>query len=382
MSRWRYIAQAVPSGEFLHWDLPLAGVQIARTLSGPGRLTGRLDVPLDDLGDVLRPWGTAIWAEADDQIRGGGILTPWRVEDQRLTVDCVGISGYPQGMPWTGPTYPAEFPGDNGIEVDPLHLVRLIWARLQAEPGGDLGVVVDGATSPVRVGQRDYWTDANGKVVSAPADPEKPPLGWRYHEAEPVRLNWWSTHDLGRFVDDLAADTPFDYLEHTAWDGDELTHRIQLGYPTLGQRRHDLRFALGENVTAVPMLDAEDDDYASDVLALGAGEGSAMVHTSLHRPGANGLRRVHVYTDKTARSKAALSTSARRELAWLTGAPRLHTLTVTDHPSAPLGAFDVGDEIYVSGASGWAVLDRWVRIVELTISPDAGDQITLTAVEV
>lgn len=378
MTRWRYIAQAVPSGEFLHWDVPLADVAITRALSGPGRLTGTIPVALPGLGDVLRPWGTAIWAEADDEIRGGGILTPWRVEDQRLTVDCVGISGYPHSMPWTGSRQAL-------IQADPLAIVRTIWAHLQGEPGGELGVQVDGTTSPVRVGERDYWTDANDRVVAAPSDPKKPPEGWSHHDAEPFLLEWWSTHDLGRVIDELAADTPFDYLEDTAWSGDQLRHRIRLGYPTLGQRKTGPgapRFALGENVTAVPMLDGEDDDYASDVLALGAGEGKAMVHTSLRRPGADGLRRVLVYTDKAARSKAALSTSARRELAWLTGAPRLHTLTVTDHPHAPLGSFDVGDEVYVSGASGWTVLDRWVRIVETTVVPDRGDEITLTVVEV
>jgi hypothetical protein len=364
VTRWRYIAQDLPSGEFREWHLPLTNVEITRTLSGPGRLTGQLPVPLAELDGVLRPWGTAIWAEADEQIRGGGILTPWQAGEQALTVDCVGISGYPQGMPWTGPTQAL-------IDVDPLDVVRMIWSHLQSQPGGDLGVVVDATTSPVRVGEpeRDVsFTTGEGQDVE--------------FTAGPFRLEWWSTHDLGRVQDDLAADTPFDYLEDTAWDGDELVHRLRLGYPTLGARRTDLRFALGENVSVVPTLDAEDDDYASDVLALGAGEGQAMVHTSLHRPDAAGLRRVHVYTDKTARSTSALAGSARRELAWLTGAPRVRTLSVTDHPHAGLGSFDVGDEIFVEGASGWVTLDRWVRIVERTINPDAGDRITLTVVEV
>lgn len=367
MTRWRYIAQAVPSGEFLHWDLPLADVQIARTLSGPGRLTGKLDVPLDDLGDVLLPWGTAIWAEADSEIRGGGILTPLESDEDALTIDCVGISGYPQGMPWTGDKQAL-------VDVDPLDIVRMVWDHLQSQPGGALGVQVDATRSPVRVGEPEReveFTTGDDTEVT--------------FEAGPYRLEWWSTHDLGRVIDDLAADTPFEYLEQTAWEGDALAHRLRLGYPTLGQRKTGPtapRFALGENVTAVPVLSGEDDDYASDVLALGAGEGNAMVRAHLHRDGATGLRRVHVYTDKTARSMNALSNSARRELAWLTGAPRMQTLVVRDHPNAPLGSFDVGDEIFAEGASGWVTLDRWVRIVEITISPDTGDEMTLTVEEV
>ncbi|WP_159795633.1 hypothetical protein [Puerhibacterium puerhi] len=374
MTRWRYIAQAIPSGEFLDWELPLSNVEITRTLSGPGRLTGTIPIHLSRLDAVLRPWGTAIWAEADGYIRGGGILMPWTLDGQRAEIDCMGISGYPQRMPWTGSTQAR-------LNVDPLDMVRLIWSHLQDQENGDLGVQVDATKSTVRIGTAEYWTDAKGNVVK-PADPKKLPEGWTHHEAEPFPLEWWSTHDLGRVIDDLAVQTPFDYLEHTSWSGNSLRHRLQLGFPTIGSRREDLRFALGENVSVTPTLDADDDDYASDVLALGAGEGKAMVNTTLHRSGASGLRRVHVYTDKTARSKTALSNSARRELSWLVGKPRMHVVNVIDHPHARLGSFDVGDEIFVSGHTGWVALDRWARIVEMVTEPDNADQMTLTLVEV
>ncbi|QUC01228.1 hypothetical protein [Cellulosimicrobium cellulans] len=537
---WRYIAQSLPDGAFVDWDLPLADVQITRTLSGPGRLTGTIPVEVARLvgldgHPVLKPWGTAVWAEADGQIRGGGILTPLDLDGPRLSVDCVGFSGYPQGMPWTADRYA-------GFQVDPLEVVRRIWAHLQAQPAGNLGVVVDATVSTARAGVAEYWTDAagnvvrtapdywvdasgkqvpapeywvngngvrveepdfwridpgtpfaapdwwengdgvqvpapnfwvdgDGDVVPAPADPTKPPAKWRqyteakppagwkhytrtapdywvdangtpkraptgaapagwkhytatnppptwrrftaktpppgwkhyttkkpptgwkhytrkklpkdwtYHEAEPVELVWWATHDLGAVIDDLADAAPFDYLEHTRWAGDRLAHRLQLGYPTIGTRRHDLRFAIGENVTVVPALSADDDDYASDVLALGAGEGKAMVRAELHRDGP-GLRRVAVYTDKTARTKTALTNAARRELAWLTGQGRLTTLTVADHPHARLGSFDVGDEIRVVGRAGWVDLDTWGRVVELVIEPEASDRMTVTVQEV
>lgn len=365
---WRYIAQDLPSGAFVDWDLPLTGVQITRTLSGPGRLTGTIPVEVarllgPDGQPVLRPWGTAVWAEVDGQIRGGGILTPLELDGPALSVDCVGFSGYPQGMPWTGDARAL-------VDVDPLDIVRTVWAHLQSYPAGNLGVVVDTTASPVRVGEPEKDVSL---TTGAGEDVE--------FQTGPFRLEWWSTHDLGQVIDDLAADTPFDYLEHTAWDGDDLVHRLQLGYPTIGSRRPDLRFAVGENVTVSPATSADDDDYASDVLALGAGEGKAMVRAAVHRDGP-GLRRVHVYTDKTARSTTTLANAARRELDRLTGRGRLTTLTVADHPHARLGSFDVGDEIPIVGRAGWADLDTWGRVVELVIEPEQSDRMTVTIQEV
>jgi len=46
-------------------------------------------------------------------------------------------------------------------------------------------------------------------------------------------------------------------------------------------------------------------------------------------------------------------------------------VTIIDHPHAPLGSFDVGDEILVQTGSGWADdIALWCRVVSMTISPD------------
>jgi hypothetical protein len=277
-----------------------------------------------------------------------------------LKLDCMGIAGIPAGQPWTADqkTY---------VERDPLDVVRDIWVHLQAQPDGDLGVTVDGTRSLARVG-----------------NPEKK-VGGKVTPAEPLSLDWWSTHDLGKVIDDLAEQAPFDYLEHTAWRGEQLAHRIRLGYPGIGQRRTGPtapRFALGENVTVTPETSADDDDYASDVLSLGAGEGRSMKRGPVVRRAGRGLRRVTVLIDKTANTEQQLGSLARQRLGLLDGQPRLHTLTVRDHPHARIGTFDVGDEIFVSGESGWTKLDRWVRIVEYGVRPAAVDEVTITVQEV
>jgi hypothetical protein len=354
---WRYPAFAEPSGAYLG-ELALAGVEVTRTLSGPGRLTGRV-LPGQD-ATLLRPWQVSIWAEDEaGTIRGGGFLAPADWTADAATIDCIGRSGYPQSMPWTGDPYA-------GVQVDPLDVVRRIWAHLQSQPGGDIGVVVDTTTSPVRVGEaEDTKSAAAGSTTTGP-----------------VRLDWWSTADLGRVIDDLADATPFDYLEQTAWSGDRLTHRLQLGYPTIGVRRQDVRLALGENLAVTPSLDSDDGDYATEVHALGAGEGRAMVRAPRITRTADGVRRVLLHVDKTARTTTVLTASARAALGVLTGDGRVHQVTVTEHPHAPLGSFDVGDEVYLTGTDGLVTLDRWVRIVALTIRPEDTTSMTLDVQEV
>ena len=105
-----------------------------------------------------------------------------------------------------------------------------------------------------------------------------------------------------------------------------------------------------------------------------------MVRASLTRP-TGGVRRVVTYLDKSARSKDALSRAARADLAWRDGAPALQQLQVMEHSSAPLSAFDVGDQIFVSGGSEWVDIDRWVRVVSRTDTPGS-EVVDLTVLEV
>jgi hypothetical protein len=44
-----------------------------------------------------------------------------------------------------------------------------------------------------------------------------------------------------------------------------------------------------------------------------------------------------------------------------------------DHELAPYGSFKPGDMMYVTGDAGWAQLDTWVRILELTTDCTTGN---------
>jgi hypothetical protein len=360
MAGWRYLAQRLTgsgAGEFLDFELPLSNVEITRELSGPSRLTATITPEIGRLRGadgrlILEEWGSAIFPEADDQIRGGFILVHSEMRGPEWRVDCIGYAGYPQGMPYTESIF--------FVEADPMDIARHIWSHLQAQPGGNLAVVLDETKSPVRIGER---------LEQVEFDTQAGPVSF---EAGPYKLAWYQTDDLGKNFDDLAAETPFEYDEEHSWAANgstQIDHRIRLYYPRKGRRRGDLRFAVGENIHVVPTLERDGDDYANEVLALGAGEGRDMLRASVAAPDGR-LRRVAVVTDKSARSERAARDVAAIELAGRQGLDDIRELVVSDHPHAPLGTFDTGDDILVVGDLGWTDVEMWVRVLSISMRPE------------
>lgn len=352
-------------------ELPLAGGQVQRALSGPGGMSGSISVEVARLVGqggvpVFAAGRTAIYAESQHGIiLGGGILPVDGVTRQGpgVTLNATGFSGFLDNLPYKGNSNWAahRMPGEGGagIQADPADLIRHAWGHVQARPAHNLGMVVDSTVTPVRVGtelREVEFTTGTGEDVS--------------FEAGPVRWTEWGTPDLGKEVDDLAVATPLDYRDHTAWAGDVIAHRLLLGYPQLGSRRHDLSFTVGVNVIAEPSVTAG--PTVSDVLVLGAGEGSAMKRGWAHRdPGA--LGGTVTLTDKTITSNAAANRRAQAYLA-AAGGDLIDSVTVTDHANAPIGSWAPGDVIRVLGSGvGWAGdLDVWVRVLSDVTDLQAG----------
>lgn len=181
---------------------------------------------------------------------------------------------------------------------------------------------------------------------------------------KPWRANWYDTPDIGREMDRLAADGGFEYIEETTLSGDTFSRRIRLGKP-LGTRRGGLRFMVGENIVKVPEIVADADRWASEVLALGAGEGSKMVHSTSARTHGR-LRRAHVVSDKGARSRTHTQALARRELSYRSGYAGVQELLVRNSQDAPFGSFSPGDEVLIRTDEETASMDMWVRILAIT----------------
>lgn len=345
----RIILQSLPSGEILDWAVPLGGADVTRVLTGPGALSGVLP---EGYEHPVREWGSALWVESDGVFHGGGIVTTVEHADREIRVNCTGITGYAQDMPWLAKR-------EDLIEVDPLDIVRMIWDHLQDASSGNLHLSVDSLSSPVRVGEEERdveFSTGDGDDVS--------------FEAGPFRLNPIDTQDLAKVIEDLAGDTPFDYVEETRWDGEDIRHRMRLGYPRLGVRRDKYSLDTRVNMQVLPTLGFDENEYASEVLLVGAGEGRDSV--TAHVPGAaDRLRRVAVVTDKSVRSKKTATRLAREELAARVTEGAVSNMVIVDSPNCPIDLLQPGDTIRATGplATG-AFLDHDVRIIELTRALD------------
>lgn len=346
---FRYIAQRLRTGLLLDVDLdftPSGPPQ--RELSGPGSLSGTVSLAegpsvAEDGLPLIDDWSTAIYAEdGSGSIYWGGIVTDTRPSGDRMTVTCAGFAGYPAGIP-----YLSVYGGFTDGKVDVFSIVRQVWSHLQSFPAGDLGLQVDGAMSGITVGNK----------------------------AEPYGLVWWDAQDCGAIIDDLARATPFDYLERHTWNADRtrIDHFLDLGYPRIGGRREDLRFAPGENITAMPELDRLTDEYSNEVYAIGKGEGSKSERVSMAYNGGQRLRRVYTMTDK-GKTSAQLQPIVRAELSRRLAAEwQIDTLTVRDHPNAPLGSWALGDDIPVTIDQPWAgTRVIWHRVIADQIDLDHG----------
>jgi hypothetical protein len=464
---WRFHLLSLPERVWIDRNVPLDGARVTEAVSGPASISGYLHEDYANRDDV-QEWGALLVAEQDGREPVACIVDAVTTESGRLKVEAGGFSMYPTGMPWTDPDYA-------GTQVDPLDIVRLIWTKLQAKPGGNLGITVGGAKSSARLGTPESaaLTSAKTAFAAATADEiagkvaytqasisknaaknsllaaaERPTSGvvivqesapsgskrstknlwldtnngnaahvwngkswtlghgglsqaeintrlaaynaevtatknaatvWKSYKtrlaaakkrvsdakggaAVPFTLTWWESHDLGNVIDELAKDTPFDYRERSAWVGEDISHELELGVPTLGGRRTDLRFEVGVNVTAPPPL--KERDYASEAVVLGAGEGRAMVRATVTgNPGR--LRRAVVVQRKDIRANAPATNVARAEVAKRSAKWTFDSLDVIDHPLAPYGSFRPGDTIYVTGDAGWIRLDHWVRVLEV-----------------
>lgn len=362
---WRYILQGIDGsgapGPILHPDLPLTGVSVTNALSATDELTGNITPFSRAIKDSIVNWGACIWAEAGGKIRGGGIVVHTETVGSIISLECMGLHGYAQGLPYTSTT------SYNGVEVDPLDVYRHIWAYIQSATGGNLGLQIGSTKTGLKIGT---------KLDQVDFDTQNGPVSF---EAGPYQLNYWETHDLGDKIDDLAADTPFDFRERHEWNGDAIEHFVDLAYPRFNKRRTDLRFVVGENVIIQPKIAASGDDWASELILLGAGEGRTMIRGLASLPRGNRLRRVAVVEDKKIKAVTTANTRAYNLLKAKIEIGDITEFTVLDHEFAPMGSVQPGDEVFISLDYDWQEGQGfWVRVQSVQFSPDEGNNYVLS----
>lgn len=340
---YRYFTVDALTNTIVAPELPFGDVSYGPDLNGPGSFAGTLTPRMvsEDPG-MLDPGNRCLFVERDGKIMWGGLVWTTTPQGASYAVEAAGWSSYGQ--------HRHDITGRlNGrgpyVYADPCQVIRDIWAYMQEQPDGDLGVVVDATTSKAKAGT----------------------------PASPLAFNWWDTPVLGEQVDNLCSgDDHPDYTDTSEWGSDGMpTRRVRLGYPRLGRRRTDLSFMTGQNIVASPPIAYSADDYAQVVIATGAGDGRAKAR-SIDAVRNGRLRLEHVLDLSDITSTATLASRAREERIWRQQMGTVESLTIRDHPAAPIGSFDVGDDIRVTIHDQWTDFDAWMRITGWQVRPGTG----------
>ncbi|MER5642044.1 hypothetical protein ABT095_34545 [Kitasatospora sp. NPDC002227] len=343
MASYRYIVQHALTGEILSWNLPLGEVEFGPELNGPGRLSGvvepRLPLELPGEGQAL------LYAERDDQLMWGGLIWQARPVGGRYPLEASGYSSYL--------TRRHDLHGNLGgrgpyVGADPAKVIRDVWDYCQNVPDGSLDVRVDAASTEVTVGTTE----------------------------QPYATKEWEAPVLAGVVRDMTAvDRGPEWTERTRWVDGRPQRTVIVGWPRLGSRRTDLSFTSGVNIVAPVPLVLDGDAYAQVVVGLGAGDGSAKIRT-VDAVRDSRLRMEYVLDAPGERSRDRLAARVRTERARRQQAAGPAEITVADHPAAPIGSWQIGDDVRVTIYDQWADFDGWRRITAWTLRPSDGGRET------
>jgi hypothetical protein len=385
---WRYYAQRLITGAWLDRDLQLSDATISWTLSGPGEMTATVDSNLattiaHDGFMLLDEWSTAIYAELNGIIRWGGIMhSSSSADNGRRTITVTSFTGYAKGRIYEGVTI--NPPGHKKyFAVDAFDIVRMLWEEVQHDPNGDIGMIVSdakagvvlGDTSPGEMPLREDY-DTNADFLAAKT-------AWQTAPNEPYELAWWNSHDMGDEIDNIMQEVEADYREVHEWasaDKNAVIHRLELNHPAIGVRRHELRFVEGENIYTTPAIERTGENYSNHVYAIGAGEDRHTLRREASAVDLPRVRRDKVVGTKDVLNLRRLKAIAQEELVFSRDMVKLDSVEIIDHPNAPMGSWGLGDEIFVRVYAGFEQIERWVRIVSYSVTPNTSERINLTIV--
>ncbi|MEU3260935.1 hypothetical protein ABZ694_24635 [Streptomyces albidoflavus] len=349
-SRWRYFTRNALTGAVLHPALPLAEVEFGAELNGPGSLSGTLSPRWVKANtSALEPGLAEIYAEADGMLRWGGLIWTVDPQDQEYRIEAASWSSYLNRRHDHHGNLDGRAPY---VYQDPCRIIRDIWAYAQGQPDGNLGVVVDATTSNAKAGT----------------------------PAEPWRSYWYETPVLGDLMDNLVdedAAPQYTNLCNYQTNG-TIRKRLALGYPRLGARRTDISFRSGVNIVSAPEVTYSADEYANVIIATGSGEGSSTRFAV--DPVRDGrLRLEHILALPTVNGVDVLGRRAAAERKRRQVMGEVTEITVRDHPHAPLGSWQIGDDVQVSVHNAWTSWSGWCRVIADAYRPSTHpDQATLT----
>lgn len=363
MPERRVVAIRPLTGEVLSTDLPVRTHNTTREVRGPGGVFGTVGADLafalaSDGVRIIAPWRTALFVCEGAKIIAGGLLADLDDDGPTRTFMAPGYLNYPNEQPYLDTYFPDEF-------EDPVIAYRNLWAHLQAQPDGNIGMQVDAdptymilgdGEAPYSIIQTDY-ADTGGemeKILTA------------------CKFDWEERHTFvmggdGRPVHPL-----------------QIRHAVKLGFPRLGAPRHmNLRFVAGENVVSIGEVGAGGDEFSQDITVHGVGEGYAAVDEGLvvrkHVPDGR-VRRAKIISDPSLTTPGQVQRRAEDEFVYRTTTVEIESITVIDHPNARLADINPGDDILLLYTSEHLVglQQAFLRIMVIEESSETPGQATLT----
>lgn len=363
--RFRFICEEARTGKILSNDLAVKTPKLLRALSGPCNI--QFDIDFRDPANesiYFKPYGHWIHAEKKIQnqrkIWASGLFVPSQIDKKSgvMHLEAKGFAAYPKGTPWLD--------NWNPLVVDPFQIVTRIWNHVQSYANGNLNVEVYPATSGIEM-LPGYAFD--GELLN--------------FDFFAVFIRADDKVDCQDWIDKLARDIPFDYIEQSEWNADRsgVYKRIYLGYPKAGVQQDNLAFVINENVIdQVPHIESEI-DWASDIIIDGWWPGTEYSSTLTNADPLR-YRRVVMQDDARINSDERAAAWAKRKLTRRQTPAYWESISVDmDHPNAPFGLYDVGDRIWVKGPMPWVGdVNQLHKIIAIAVSEDDGIcQITLRA---
>jgi hypothetical protein len=355
----RYIVEQAVTGVIQSRDLQVINPKIVINLSGAAVI--EFEVPYDTSADIIaagidfKAYGQYVYCEENTvagqrQIVAFGITQPCTVDPDtgNMKVSIAGPSNYLKNIPWLD--------NYNPIAIDPFAVAARIWNHVQTQTHGNIGITLEPASS--------------GTLLL-------PGFGF---DGTELSINFFAYfvraadfRDCGDEFNKLARDIPFDYIETAAWNGSytAINKKIVMSYPRRGSMRTDLAFRFGENIlNGSPATEAEI-KWVSDVIVKGWFPGKVYSST-LSNADPTRFRRVIKEDDAKINSKERAEVWAARKLQRRQIPNYWSSITIDmDHPSAPFGSWQLGDDIYVEGVMPWVGdVKDWHKVLSATIEPD------------
>lgn len=347
----RIIVEEAITRTLLSRDLEHLDLKVIGNLSGPCSIDFTVPYGAKTAeGISFKAFGHLIHVEdvvnGQRKIIASGILQPTSVDDAgNLKVKAQGWSNYPKGLPWLD--------NWNPVTIDPFAVVQRIWDHVQSYAQGNLNVTVTPASSGTFLlpGFSFDGTSLNIEFFAY------------FVRAVDFR-------DCGDEINALARDIPFDYLETNTWNAGrtQIDKSLVLAYPKRGSRRNDLVFRLGENVLGAEPVPESEIEWTSDVIVRGWWPGKVFSSTFTNTDPLR-FRRVIMEDDAQVNSNERSQVWAKRQLTRRQVPNYWGSIVIdADHPNAPYGTWELGDEILVQGFMPWVgEVSEWHRIISYTI---------------